>query len=99
MDLLGSTLSSFWYCRAVLVVFVLLCRERAVLDDERSFFTLSGLPAEVLRLAIGHPGVFLVAEHLAGHPQHQDIDAAIGSPVARSQAKSRSICTSCRYPD
>lgn len=52
--------------------------EGAVFDDEGAFLALADLAAEILSLAVGHPGVFLLAGELACEPQHQGVDPAIG---------------------
>lgn len=57
---------------------MLLGGECSVLDDEGPLFALSDLAPEILGLPVGHPGVLVVAGELAGKPQHDLVDAAIG---------------------
>jgi hypothetical protein len=82
----------------LLVVFAFLRGEGSVFDDEGALFAFADLSTLLGRLTICHPGVFVIAAQLAGQPEHQDIDAAIGF-AARAPRDQGTAAVATPWPD
>ena len=74
-------------------LFVTLCaRDGVGIDDERAVFSLADIAAKLKRLLEGHPDRRCITAFHCGHPEHDDIDAAIRDAIAAQRARDAPGC-------